>query len=572
MASQIGHRPEEDDDRSQSNTTSSYELAAFSNLSRGAGEIMVIRTLQRFIEPIFEPIFRPLARRFVEEQIGLAKQELRASMKENSPNQTRVNTTDLRRLKLKFRKKIALPVYTGIPLLGENQTPIEVALVDALTEQIVNTGLESTAKLEIVGFQVGDDNDSWTFEEFQEKITSERKRRRILQGNTCLQLKEGIGFVHEIHFTHDSKHTKSGLYRLGAMVVDAALMKQVELAWTESFVLKDKRYTYHGKHANPSLSDEVFRLQQIGHKGPRLENLKIAGVKTVKDLLILLYRDPKRLEDILEVKASSKIWDDIVKNAQASNGMFLYLDPRNEPKTGVVLDVKRQLKALIVEPHLYIRANQLSDQQKAMKFASENLERLVDFEDEASLKKHLQPHPGITSLPSAMITDEPSRISSQVTEAYLSNSNHTPFVTSQSVRGKEKVPSDDEIILSTYYEQEYISSHPLNLESPNLPNFWFDTEPGSSSQGVEPVFDTYGLMNTSEYNHTMENWEADSFVNYFSAILYESSNSECHATTSVCTIAQTRWTKVSKLLRRNSVRKRINLSQGIQPRKKQKCC
>ncbi|KAL8250418.1 hypothetical protein R6Q59_034111 [Mikania micrantha] len=63
MASQIGHRPEEDDDRSQANTTSSDELAAFSNLSRGAGEIMVIRTLQRFIEPIFEPIFRRLARR-----------------------------------------------------------------------------------------------------------------------------------------------------------------------------------------------------------------------------------------------------------------------------------------------------------------------------------------------------------------------------------------------------------------------------------------------------------------------------------------------------------------------------
>ncbi|KAL8250417.1 hypothetical protein R6Q59_034110 [Mikania micrantha] len=496
-------------------------------------------------------------------------------MKENPPKQTRVNTSVRRRLKLKFRKKIALPVYTGIPLLGENQTPIEVALVDALTEQIVNTGLESTAKLEIVGFRVGDDNDSWTFKEFQEKITSERKRKRILQGNTCLQLKEGIGFVHEIHFTHDSKHTKSGLYRLGAIVVDAALMKQVELAWTESFVLKDKRYTYHGKHTNPSLSDEVYRLQQIGHKGPRLENLKIAGVKTVKDLLFLLYRDPKRLEDILEVKASSKIWDDIVKNAQASNGMFLYLDPRNELKTGVVLDVKRQLKALIVEPHLYIPVNQLSDQQKfevqdLVKFASENLETLVDFEDEASLQKHLQPHPGVTSLPSAMITDEPSRITSQVTEAYLSSSNNTPFVTSQSVRGKEKVPSDDKIIFSTDYEQDDIFNQ--IMEGPNWPSFCFNTEPGLSSQGVEPIYDPYGLMNTSDnINHTLVNREADSFVNYLSAILYESPNSECHATTSVCTIAQTRWTKVSKMLRRNSVRERISLSHGIQLRKKQKC-
>lgn len=63
------------------------------------------------------------------------------------------------------------------------------------------------------------------------------------QGNTCLQLKEGIGFVHEIRFTHNSGHTKNGLYRLGALVVDAALMKQVEGALTETFVVKDKRCT-----------------------------------------------------------------------------------------------------------------------------------------------------------------------------------------------------------------------------------------------------------------------------------------------------------------------------------------
>ncbi|KAI7753067.1 LOW QUALITY PROTEIN: hypothetical protein M8C21_016822 [Ambrosia artemisiifolia] len=69
-------------------------------------------------------------------------------------------------LKLTFRNRIGLPVYTGIPLLGEYQTPFEIALVDAFIEQKVNIGTESTAKLKIMGFRVGDDDDDggWTFE------------------------------------------------------------------------------------------------------------------------------------------------------------------------------------------------------------------------------------------------------------------------------------------------------------------------------------------------------------------------------------------------------------------------
>lgn len=242
-----------------------------------------------------------------------------------------IGTSVPRRFKLKFINKIALPVYTGIPLLGENKKLIEIALVDALTEQVVNTGTESSAKLELMGFQVNDDDEgSSTFEEFQERILSERTGKRILQGNTCLQLKEGVGFVHDIHFTHDSQHTKNGLYKLGVIVVDPALMKHVEAACTETFVVKDKRsickypknniinmcrrlggvanvYTFlfvsycadYEKHVNPLLSDKVCHLQQIRYKGTRYKNLLDEKVETVRDLLILLYTDPTRLEKVV---------------------------------------------------------------------------------------------------------------------------------------------------------------------------------------------------------------------------------------------------------------------------------
>lgn len=100
------------------------------------------------------------------------------------------------------------------------------------------------AKLEIVGFRVGDNDtndDSWTFEDFQKRILSEKKEKRVLQGNTCLQLKEGVCLVDKISFTQRSENTRNGLYRLGVGVVDGDLMNVVEVAKTEAFLLKDGR-------------------------------------------------------------------------------------------------------------------------------------------------------------------------------------------------------------------------------------------------------------------------------------------------------------------------------------------
>ncbi|KAF5803551.1 hypothetical protein HanXRQr2_Chr06g0272731 [Helianthus annuus] len=50
-----------DDYGSELNTSSTVELAAISDLTRGAaGELTVIRTLRRLIGPVFVPHFRPL--------------------------------------------------------------------------------------------------------------------------------------------------------------------------------------------------------------------------------------------------------------------------------------------------------------------------------------------------------------------------------------------------------------------------------------------------------------------------------------------------------------------------------
>nr|GEW70265.1 calmodulin-binding protein 60 [Tanacetum cinerariifolium] len=371
-----------------------------------------------------------------------------------------------------------MPVYTGKPLLGENGTAIKIALVDAITGQTVSTGPESMAKLEIVGFPVpGDDNndDSWTFEDFQEKIMSDKKGKGTLKGNTFLHLKEGVCFISDIHFTHTSEHNKKGWYRLGAGIVDAALMNGVEVARTEAFSMKDGRAIYSEKCLHPRLSDKVSHLHQIGNKGTRYERLEKANVKTVRDMLILLYTDQKRLEDILKLKAASKIWADIVNNAQASNGMFLYLDQSNEPKAGVVINAKLELKAFIEESHRYIPVNQLSDKQKAnsqllVKLAIKHLKTLKYFEDETSIKRSLQSSTSIISSQSenrglwtcktAMgpprpsshetysspdLTESPNNLNSNMGQ----HTNRAPIVTPQPDTLKEKVPFDDVNLYST---------------------------------------------------------------------------------------------------------------------------
>ncbi|KAI3759368.1 hypothetical protein L6452_07130 [Arctium lappa] len=606
--------PEErNDDGSESNTSS---IAAFSALASGtAGEVMIIRTLQRFIGPILVPILRPLIRQLVREEVGLAKHELLTSMEEIPIN--KASTSVLKKLKPQFRNKVLQPVFTGMPLLGENKTPIEIALVDADTGQIVNIGIESTVKLEIVGCRVGDDEgdkDSWTFEDFQKRVLGEKKGKCILQGDTCVQLKEGIGFVGKISFTFNSTHTRNGLYKLGAIVADAAITNGVEVAWTETFLVKDQRATYSAKHLHPSLFAKVCHLKQISYKGNRYKRLKDAEVNTVKDLLTLLHTDPKRLKDTLG-PVTSKIWNDIINHAQKSDGMFLYLDPSNEQK-GVVLDVKLQLKGLILESHQYL----LVEAQKLVNFAREHLEALHPFEDETSLIEHLQSGTGFSSLSSAnqslgtsKVIGRPPRSSSRATYSFpnligapsnLDNSNlhmgqstyQAPGVTSQSERGKEMVPLDDEMTYSTNYHQEHILLHPPDLESPNGTNFGAATErhahnpiePGTSSQVVESLPNKCRVMNALDIlNQSLGDFlDFDCLLNYDPNIHLEILNNEWHskaansdadalmvaAQTVSVTIARTRWTKVSKLLRRNSVRERISLPEGIQALKKQRCC
>lgn len=155
-----------------------------------------------------------------------------------------VQASESRSLQLHFLNNLSLPVFTGTKIEGEDCSTMKVALVDALTNQIVNTGPESSSKVEIVvleGDFDGEEADNWTIEEFRNNIVKEREGKKpLLSGDVFLNFKEGIGLIGEISFSDNSSWTRSRKFRLGARVVDNDEVR-VREAKSESFIVRDHR-------------------------------------------------------------------------------------------------------------------------------------------------------------------------------------------------------------------------------------------------------------------------------------------------------------------------------------------
>lgn len=150
-------------------------------------------------------------------------------------------------LQLQFRNKLSLPIFTGSKIDGDGSGPLSIALVDALTGQVVSDGPESASKVEIVvleGDFDGDDEDNWTFKDFVENIVRERDGKRpLLAGDLFFNLQEGVGVVGELAFTDNSSWTRSRKFRLGARMPDNKFDNNIRVreAKSESFVVKDHR-------------------------------------------------------------------------------------------------------------------------------------------------------------------------------------------------------------------------------------------------------------------------------------------------------------------------------------------
>lgn len=149
-------------------------------------------------------------------------------------------------LELQFTSKLSLPIFTGTKIEGEDCPVLNVSLVDAFTGRVVTSGPESSIKVEIVvleGDFEGNEDENWTFKEFQDNVVREREGKRpLLTGDVLLNLNEGTGALGDLVFTDNSSWTRSRKFRLGARVGDGYFgERRVKEAKTEAFVVKDHR-------------------------------------------------------------------------------------------------------------------------------------------------------------------------------------------------------------------------------------------------------------------------------------------------------------------------------------------
>ncbi|KAF4363693.1 hypothetical protein CsatB_017891 [Cannabis sativa] len=349
-------------------------------------EVMKLHTFERSLEP--------LIRRVVKEEVEIALKKHLNNMKQNGVKE--MHSTVAKSLKLRFLNNISLPVFTGARIEGEEGFPLQVALVDCFTGQIIYSGPESTAKVEVVvleGDFDGDEGDNWTVEEFKNNIVREREGKKpLLTGDAVLNLKDGEGSVGEISFTDNSSWTRSRRFRLGVRVVDNFDGVEIREAKTESFIVRDHRGELYKKHHPPSLYDEVWRLEKIGKDGAFHKRLTREKILTVKDFLTLLFLDPQRLRNILGTGMSAKMWEVTVEHARTcvlEKSMFLYIPSNSQHKTGVVFNIVGQLLGQLSDGQ-YVSIDKLSETEKAdahnmLISAFEHWEEVVSFDDEASL-------------------------------------------------------------------------------------------------------------------------------------------------------------------------------------------
>ncbi|KAK1359724.1 Calmodulin-binding protein 60 A like [Heracleum sosnowskyi] len=326
-------------------------------------EVMKLTTLQKY----FVPVMEPLIRRVVKEELQLAMRNQTDNMQRNSDEE--MQPAYPRSLQLHFQNTVSQPLFGDALIEAEGDEKIKVALIDSSTGETVTNEPISSAKVEIVvldGDFNDDAGDGGTREKFNNKIVRSREGKRpLLTGDVVLNLKEGVGFLGDIYITDNSSWIRSGKFRLGARVLYGCNEIRVKEAKTGPFVVKDQRGKADQKHYPPSLSDEVWRLQRIGKKGPYIEKMKREGIKTVKDFLILLYQNPTHLRNIL-ADMGDNMWKVVVKHAKTCplNERVNVYRPASHVNSGVVFNDVGQVTGLLRDGR-YILIDKLSEAEKA---------------------------------------------------------------------------------------------------------------------------------------------------------------------------------------------------------------
>ncbi|XP_074328493.1 calmodulin-binding protein 60 D-like [Apium graveolens] len=438
----------------------------------------------------------PILRKVVSEEVERALVKLAPAKLSERVSPKRIAGPGGSNLQLQFRSKLALPLFTGGKVEGEQGAVIHVILLDANTGHIVTSGPGSSVKLDIVvleGDFNNEDDDGWTQEEFDLHLVKEREGKRpLLTGDVQVTLKEGVGTIGELTFTDNSSWIRSRKFRLGLKVA-AGYCEDICIreAKTEAFTVKDHRGELYKKHYPPALNDDVWRLEKIGKDGSFHKRLNKAGISTVEDFLRLVARDLQKLRNILGSGMSNKMWDVLLEHAKTcilSGKLYVYY-PSDVRNIGVVFNNIYELSGLIVDNEFH-SADSLSDSQKVfvdtlVTKAYDNWMHVIEYDGNSLLSSKV--HRDSSSLGSGITTGP---------HAYFSSNDHQlslPALSSLPVAVPPEQPSLNPGPVVGGYDN-VINRYPMELQnvhfnSPlqfNDPPFSLQSQLDNSPQQIQP--------------------------------------------------------------------------------------
>lgn len=349
-------------------------------------EALKVDSLQRFCSSL-----EPLLRRIVSEEVERALTKFGHAKLAARSSPQRIQGAGEKNLQLHFKTRMPPHLFTGGKVEGDQGAAIHFVLIDMNTGGVVQTGPESSAKLNVVVLE-GDFNeeedDDWTKEHFESHEVKEREGKRpILTGDLQLTLKEGVGTLGDLSFTDNSSWIRSRKFRLG-LKVSSGYCEGIRIreAKTEGFAVKDHRGELYKKHYPPALHDEVWRLDRIAKDGALHKKLVKADIVTVEDFLRILVRDPQKLRNILGSGMSNRMWENTVEHAKTcvlGGKLYVYYTDGTHI-TGVVFNNIYELRGLIDDGQ-FVSLESLTHSQKIsvdslVRRAYDNWHQVVEYD------------------------------------------------------------------------------------------------------------------------------------------------------------------------------------------------
>ncbi|KAL6842500.1 hypothetical protein ACP4OV_027735 [Aristida adscensionis] len=288
---------------------------AFSTIVRRAVAAQTSQEIVRNLEPVIRRVVREEIENIFSQHgdITLRTLPLRIQEQEATPP-----------LKLVFVKCLKLPIFTNNKLVDAENSTIGIQLVDTRTNYPIippNNHLYSSLRLEVLVLD-GDfryeDGDSWTAHQFSAAIVKAREGKRpLIIGTLNVQMSNhGVAEIDDVSFTDNSSWIRSRKFRIGVRVMQASYCgPRIQEAVSESFTVKDHRGELYKKHYPPLLTDNVWRLKNIGKDGPIDKRLGSKGIKNVQDFLMLNTIDPEKLKHLLGM--SDKQWGMTLNHAKS---------------------------------------------------------------------------------------------------------------------------------------------------------------------------------------------------------------------------------------------------------------